>query len=675
MSTHRLKNGLLRFVLWGLLIEGAAYPVGACAALDDSQAAQRELLLFDEPVVSTATKHPQSARDAPSSVTVITSEEIRRFGYRTLAEALRSVRGFYGSYDRNYSYIGVRGFLRPTDYNDRILLLVNGHTYNDDIYQSASLGPEFGIDLEVVDRIEIIRGPGSALYGGNALFAVVNVVTQRGEDRAGARPLVETGSFGRKRGQASVGHVFENGLDVLASGSILDVDGQEALFFPEFDQPETNNGVARDADAERALNFFLSARYRQFVLQGGVNGRDKHIPTAAYGTVFNDPGTKTFDGRRFADLLYTDELRRGVVVSARAFYDGYRYHGTYIYGGADRIKNEDLAASDWLGSEVRVRWEMFERNAVTLGSEYTYHPDAAQENFNLPGHERVLDDHRSFGTIGIYAQDEWLLSPQLSLVAGLRFDRYYDRLQQVSPRIGALWHGWGESQVKLLFGRAFRPPNLLEQYYAYEGDGLVSLSNAALDPERITTYEAVLEQGLWSGAQAVLALYRYEIDDLIDQVQIEGADPGTPTVQYQNVSSARANGAELELRARLPHDVALRASYAIQEARSKDGRLLSNSPKHLGGIAFLLPLPLGFEAGAELQVLGPRPTLARRRLGTVTIANLNLIRATPIPGLRFSAGLYNLFNQAYHDPGGFEHVQDRLRQDGFTFRVQLNYGF
>jgi iron complex outermembrane receptor protein len=215
-----------------------------------TEAPAPELLLFDEPIVSAAAKHPQPSRLAPSAVTVVTREDIRRLGYRTLAEALRSVRGFYGTHDRNYDYIGVRGFLRPGDYNDRILLLVNGHAYNDDVYQTAHLGYDFGIDLEAVERIEVIRGPGAALYGGNALFAVVNVVTLNAKDAPGVRPLVETGSFGRKRGQVSVGHTFAGGPEVFASGSVLDVNGPEELFYPPYDRPQTNFGVARNADGE-----------------------------------------------------------------------------------------------------------------------------------------------------------------------------------------------------------------------------------------------------------------------------------------------------------------------------------------------------------------------------------------------------------------------------------------
>ncbi len=121
-------------------------------------------------VVVSAAKYRQMLDEAPASITILTAREIKGYGWRTLADLFRSVRGFYVSDDRNYSYLGVRGFLRPGDYNSRVLVLLNGHTLNDDIWQTFLLGRESGIDLDLIDRIEIVRGPGSALYGTSAFF-------------------------------------------------------------------------------------------------------------------------------------------------------------------------------------------------------------------------------------------------------------------------------------------------------------------------------------------------------------------------------------------------------------------------------------------------------------------------------------------------------------------------
>ena len=603
--------------------------------------AERELLLFDEPVVSAASKHSQPANEAPSAVTIITREEIRRFGYRTLAEALRSVRGFYTTSDRAYTFLGVRGFLRPGDYNDRILLLVNGHTYNDDIYQTAYVGNEFGIDIEAVQRIEVIPGPGSALYGGNALFAVINVVTSTGADQPGIHAGAEIGSFGRKRAQMNVGHTFANGLDVFASGSVLDLDGNQDLFYPEFDDPSTNDGIAHHADAERVYNLFMSARWGRLTMQGGVNYRLKHIPTAPYGTTFDDNDTKTSDTHPFFEVGYGHTLLPDLDVNVRAYYDSWRYHGTYVYSdGTDRTKNQDFARSHWYGSEVRARWTGVSWNVLTVGAEYSYHPDAHQENFDQGG-ARFLDDHRSFDIFGVYAQSEITPMDGLTLVTGVRFDHDYDRISEVSPRAAVIWRARPATTVKLLFGQAFRPPNIFEQYYTLEGEP--PPPGSSLKPERIHTYEAVLEQKLWRDALGTVSLYHYDVDDLIDSVPTVD-DEGTETFQFRNTSQVRANGAEVELRAQLPRGATMRASYAIQEARTKEGRL-SNSPRHLGYLGVLLPIVAGLAAAAELNVVGPRTTRDGRNLETARIANVNLVYRSPIRNLDVAAGLYNILDQ------------------------------
>ncbi|HTT18702.1 MAG TPA: TonB-dependent receptor plug domain-containing protein, partial [Candidatus Sulfotelmatobacter sp.] len=129
-----------------------------------------------------ASKFLQNVSDAPTSVTVVTAEDIQKYGYRTLADVLQTVHGFYVINDRNYSYVGVRGFLDPRDYNARILFLVDGHRINDNIFDGSYVGTEFPVDVDLIERIEIIRGPNSSIYGTGAFAAVINVITKRGRD-------------------------------------------------------------------------------------------------------------------------------------------------------------------------------------------------------------------------------------------------------------------------------------------------------------------------------------------------------------------------------------------------------------------------------------------------------------------------------------------------------------
>src|SRR5450759_4300528 len=131
---------------------------------------EMDLLDLMNQKVVTASKYSQNSAEAASSIGVITADEIKLYGYRTLGEALNSQRGMYQSNDKNYLYVGSRGFSRPTDYNNRIVIMIDGHIMNEVVYGSGFMGNELGINLDNVKKIEIIRGPGASVYGSGAML-------------------------------------------------------------------------------------------------------------------------------------------------------------------------------------------------------------------------------------------------------------------------------------------------------------------------------------------------------------------------------------------------------------------------------------------------------------------------------------------------------------------------
>lgn len=207
---------------------------GACGQTKDIMDLNPEELKSVQ--VYSASMYLQDDREAPSSVTVITADQIRQFGYRTLADALQSVGGFDVTYDRNYANVGVRGFSRPGGYNDQVLLLVNGHRFNDNVYNSAQIGTEFPLDVALIERIEIVRGPSSSLYGASAFLAVINVITKSAQTAAGLELSFEAGGFGSYRGRSTIGGNY-HGVDALFSGTIYDSAGPARLFFPHLTVP------------------------------------------------------------------------------------------------------------------------------------------------------------------------------------------------------------------------------------------------------------------------------------------------------------------------------------------------------------------------------------------------------------------------------------------------------
>lgn len=255
---------------------------------DLTQKSLEDLMSIEVETVYSASKYSQKVTEAPSSVSIVTSEQIQLHGYRTLADILSSVRGFYVSNDRNYTFVGVRGFARPGDYNTRILLLIDGHRTNDNIYDQALLGRELPVEIDLIERVEIVRGPSSSLYGTSAFFAVINVITKRGRDVKGVEVSTEVASFGSYKARLSYGRKLSENSEMLLSGSYYNSSGQRQLYVKEFDSPATNNGIAENADHEKSGSLFANLSFREFTLHGTYGSREKGIPTAAFGTVFNE---------------------------------------------------------------------------------------------------------------------------------------------------------------------------------------------------------------------------------------------------------------------------------------------------------------------------------------------------------------------------------------------------
>src|SRR4030042_384257 len=214
MSRNRLLPKIcLGLIIWLCIISFNVGRLAASSPPDDLTALGLEELMNIS--VYGASKYEQKLLEAPSSVTIINRNEIKKYGYRTLADILRSVRGFFVTNDRNYNYVGVRGFNRPGDYSTRILLLVDGHRLNDGLYDQAPIGTDFPVDVDLIDRVEIIRGPSSSIYGTNAFFAVINVITRKGGEVKGFELSGDAGSFNSYKGRLSYGNQWSEGPELL----------------------------------------------------------------------------------------------------------------------------------------------------------------------------------------------------------------------------------------------------------------------------------------------------------------------------------------------------------------------------------------------------------------------------------------------------------------------------
>lgn len=659
-----------RALLMGIAL-GAALPMQAMAVSHTSGAQDLTGLSIEELLaveVYSASKFTQKTTEAPASVSIVGAADIRNYGYRTLADILASVRGLFITYDRNYQYAGVRGFDRPGDYNSRILLMVDGYRLNDPVYDQASIGTEFPLDVDLIERVEIVRGPGSSIYGSNAFFAVVNVITRRGGDLGGVEAAGELASFGGDRERLSYGQRYGNGAELLLSASRYHSRGQD-LFFPEFDTPATNNGIASNLDGDRYHSLFGKLAYGGFKLTSAYARRTKQVPTAAFGTAFNDPNSETVDAQGFADLAYSGRLDERWDITGHAFYGHYYFMGNYP-SGLPVVLNKDETEGRWGSAEIRLIGQ-FEKHKLVLGAEYQDNFRQDQRNFDVEPYALYLDDRRSSTREGIYLQDEITLRQGLLLNAGVRYDRYSTVGGTANPRLGLIWSPRESTTLKLLYGTAFRAPNAFEQYY-HDGNA-TSKASPNLKPEEITSYEFVAEHELRHNFRLSASVYQNEIGNLINQV----ADPADGLLVFRNIGQVKAQGAEFEAERAWAGDTRLRASYAWQITRDQtSGAELENSPRRLVKLNYSQPVGDALRAGVELQYTGPRKTVAGSTTGGYGVANLTLLNSKLARGLELSASVYNLFDKRYADPARPEHAPiDAIVQNGRNYRLKLGYLF
>lgn len=633
--------------------------------------------LLDTPVYA-ASKREQNRATVPAFVTVITSEDIQRYGYRTLADIIASVGPFYQSNDRNYRALGSRGFSRPGDYNARILLLLNGHRMNDPLFDSAVpiSSPDMAVDVDLIDRVEIIRGPGSSLYGTSAIFAVINVITRTGASMKGTEMGASYGSFDTWNGRFSYGSVLSNGMDLVISGTRGEQGGQK-LYFSEYDSPEFNNGITpAAADAGESMNTYIRAASSNLTIQAGFSDHKDYIPTASYDTVFGSDDTFTDDRYIFIDLTRDFDLTPDCSGMVRVGYDEYSYKGDYLYDYSamgdlsELVVNKDDVVGEWWSTELQCRYDGIDRNILLAGAEYRLNTRMDYLNYDDGARDEPYFDLSVDSWVwAIYAQDDITLSDNAQLTVGARYDSYELGGDAVSPRTGLIFGPFGDTTIKLLYGEAFRAPNVYETSWNFPGQ---QVGNADLDPETVQTYEAILEQKLTANVVLTASAFEYDMTDMITLV-----DEGDGVLIYENTDEATAIGGELESLVRLHNGIETRVSYTCTEAEdSNTHEHLTNSPRNLGKVNVSAPVvSRALYAGAEVQYIGERLNASREPVDAYCVANLTLSSRHLWKNADFSVSVYNVFDTTYYDPGYQQHVESEIEQDGRSYRTKLTYRF
>lgn len=556
----------------------------------------------DEDFISIATGSRQLLSLAPAVATVITADDIKAIGATDLDQVLESVPGLHVSNaPRAYSPLyTIRGIYSES--NPQVLVLINDIPITN-VYVGDRSQIWGGMPVENIARIEIIRGPGSAIYGADAFAGTINIITKTSADINGTEFGVRAGSFNSRNGWLLHGGQW-NGFDVAFSLELLKTDGQDGII--DIDA-QTGLDTAFSTDASLApgpvnlqrdaIEARMDVSRGHWRLRTGYQGRSNVGTGAGVAQALDPEGTN--DSRRInADLTHSTQIGDNwEIASQLSFFDTSAESDLVLYpagsfGGAfpDGVIGNPYVYERHTRLGISAFYHGIKDHHIRLGTG-TIHNDMYKteesKNFAPNGAPlgSVVDVSDDPNLVFIephdrrityaFAQDEWQLAPDWNFTGGVRYDHYSDFGSTVNPRLALVWQTRYNLTSKVLYGRAFRAPAFNELYNI---NNPVALGNPDLDPEKIDTYEIAFDYQNTDSVNTKLNLFRYRMTDIIRFVP--DPSPAT-TVTAQNAGERVGTGLELETTYKAGSSLNITGNYAYQNSTERDTDSdVANAPQH-----------------------------------------------------------------------------------------------
>jgi outer membrane receptor for ferrienterochelin and colicins len=623
--------------------------------------------LLGQSIVSTPSKGAETDTTAPATSTVITADELRRYGIRSLDEAIDYLSlGMVTATPNHTAEVGARGVLLNGDYGNHVLLLVDGHTMNEPWNGTAYFERGAGVPFEMIDHIEVMLGPGSVLYGSQAMLGVINVVTKRAKDFSGLRVVAEgdaslppaktdgpkspgftqslgggyrlAAGYGREFAIGKAPSELTLGLDYYANrGPTWQVGpqpygddyvtGAPKNFGPKA-PPGTWGGLIRDADTMQVPSAYLRFATGDFkaAVHASSYRRSTAFPDslAAYAGDFDAAGNRELDRFLNVDLSQRFALSSRLDLLVRGYGDLYDYQWFNRSSAAEDCPDGFVEGCQrylkgvgrTLGGELRatLQWPVLRASTLFGVDAKVRDVEDSLSIVNTAGTASVppIGEHRTDGLIGPYVAQTLSPTSFLDINLGLRLDhdtRFGDKL---SPRTAVGITPWEGGRIKLIYAEAFRAPAAYELSYA---DPNSQLASPGLGPETVRSLEGSFEQR-FGKHRIMFGVFRSWWSDLVDAAPLSsdaiaaGIAEGklTPGLEaaYQNRNIARVD------------NVGMNAAYegAAVSGRLRFGTNVTIARTHVnegdgsGNIAMPVAAQAFGNARASYDLGGSLPTVA-----------------------------------------------------------------
>jgi outer membrane receptor for ferrienterochelin and colicins len=648
-----------------------------------------EEFFYAEEEVEIASLKPQPVEEAPGIVSVITAQQIKDMGARDLNDALRMVPGFQLTTDARWyaTTYGVRGIKQQ--YNTNVLLMIDGVPLNDAYYGFSSFN--WGdMPLNNVKRIEVIRGPGSALYGTYAFLAVINVITKKAEDIDGFEFSTGGGTWNTQQHYMIAGKEI-NDFSISGYVEYRKSDGYNNYHIQQDLVTMLDNMVPFLPSASMApglIQIPLDAKradirmaYKDVEFQLKIQDHERGMPIPGYaitnGFFFRD---KSYIGQTIYSRNLGDKL--SFLLKGNYYYRNHHLYGQAypcgIFGplmpalGAVGFYSEGFLTDSTIkerniGIQSQFNYELSDKNVITFGVQFSYlktdkptaltniHPITrlqSSQMYEIEGTAAGLMERAADRNVSaFFIQDSWDISEYLDVTAGLRVDNYSEFGISINPRISLVWKLLENTNIKLLYGHAFRAPTFSELYQLTSA----TVGNEQLGPEKIKSFEIGINQKAANTSFSINYFYN-SLADLISptgKIIYVGYPP-----QLENSGQVHAQGIEVETKANFKKNTYAYFNYSYAKAKDElTGEVIPNVANSLFNCGFNVGMWKYLNANLNVNYVGerkrgllmgfpdPRNAIEPYSLTSLTLRAQNFWKNAEI-----ILSIHNLFNTEYTDP-------------------------
>ncbi len=639
---------LSTLLVGALLLNSSAF--AEASAEHDSLEKELAYLAAERKVVVTASKMEEHVDKTVATTTVITQDDIAHIGARNLLDVLRLVPGV-GITQSQFGWreIEVRGV--KTLVSEKVQIMLNGHPLDHNLQNAGSTWVYDDLPVDTIKRVEVVRGPGSALYGANAFLAVINIITQNAKDLNGLHTSAGWGSFDTQQYRASWGKQFDNSAEAALHFNFTDTNGINSPITADSSVKGLNSlAPGRSQLTEGRYDLEWQLGYQDFKLDGRyINKKAGTFFGAA--NVLSDNRTQQDYNNYFLRLSRTWKIQDKFTVDTQIFHDFFSYDNIWQY-------QPNLFARTGLqdtrtGGEIQTNYHI--SDAQTLISGFSYAQEQQSNLIDQSGADLAhlipalsVTEERIRKRWGVYIEDVWDPLKNLRLTVGARYDRYNDFGGTFNPRMGFNWEFIKNYSLKFSYGTAYRAPSFGEL-------GLVNnpslLGNPALKPEEVKTFEAGIAAHPLTGLTTQATYYHSAINQIISTV------PGQTTIlRYDNSGSVVAEGVELE--ARYDFEGNLQGSYLsanhVLQHSIQLGRQLADVPRHRTNLTALWAFDNTWSSFAHVLIKDN----TSRNLGDIrddvpgyALLDLGLLGKNMFgKKVDISFNVYNLLDKRYYDP-------------------------